>query len=159
MNYQAVYNYVEELTQNLGLTVKFFHGRKEWLNVTVSDKPLYAYMLPLTSSFSMSVGNPQEIWQLNIIFYEQDTADSAIDQNNPDVMQDEMKILAVTSQAADKFLRLFEFNDITADLESASDLLTVNGGTKSNSIKDGGLLTGSMLTINFLVSDDFDYCC
>lgn len=161
MNYQAAYDYINDITQNLGLSVKFFHGRKEWLNYTVADDPLYAYMLPLTSSGSMNEsGNPQEIWQLNLIFYQKDAADSALDQNDENEMQDEMKTLSITSQAADKFLRLFEFNDITDDLESASDLISVRSFTKGNAIKDNALLlTGTVLTINFLVADDFDYCC
>ena len=87
MNYQQVYEYVRDLTQNLGLSIDFFHGRKENLIETQAEDPLYAYMLPLTSTGGFnSQPSPQTVWQLVIIFYQQDTADSGVDQNNQDVM-------------------------------------------------------------------------
>lgn len=161
MNYQAVFDYANDISQNLGLTVKFFHGRKEWLNLTISDKPLYIFMLPLVSAITFNTDNiPQQVWSMNLLFYQQDKSDSAIDQNNEDVQQDEMKILAVTSGAVDKFLRLFSDNQLTTELEESSEFLTITSATTGNVIKDtANLLTGTILTINFLVADDFDYCC
>lgn len=161
MNYQSVYEYVRDITQNLGLSVQFFHGRKEILNLTTSTKPVYAWMLPLTANGTVNVNfNPQTVWQLNIIFYKRDEVNSAIDQNDPTVLQDEMKTLALTSDIVDRFLRTFIENDINDELESASNLLTVQNYSIGNAIKDtASLLTGTTLTINFLVSDTFDYCC
>lgn len=160
MNYQAVYDYVSDLSQNLGIGVKFFHGRKEWLNFTKSDKPLYIFMLPLSSTGSTLDSSPVESWTLSLIFYQRDEADSAINQNNEGVMQDEMRILSITSSAADKFLRLFIQNTINDDLEAASDGVTISNFRKGNAIKDTAyMLTGTTLDITFSVRDSFDYCC
>lgn len=160
MNYQAVYDYVSDLSQNLGVGVKFFHGRKEWLNYTKSDKPLYLFMLPLSSNGSILDSSPIESWTLSLIFYQRDEADSAINQNNEGVMQDEMRTLSITSSAADKFLRLFGQNSINEDLEEASDGVTISNFTKGNAIKDTAyMLTGTTLDITFSVRDSFNYCC
>lgn len=161
MNYKALYNYVRDVSQNLGLTTKFFHGRKEFLNLTDPNKPLYVYSLPFTASGGFtSAQQLDQTWQINLIFYMRDQADSGIDQNDQTSMQDEIATLTVTDQAADIFLHLFNDNEITADLEAASELVTVVSFSKSNAIKDTAqLLTGTVLTLNVRVDDAFNYCC
>ncbi len=160
MNYQSLYDYIRDISQNLDQTVKFFHGRKEILNQTNPDESLYAYCLPFVSTGTV-VGGAQidETWEVNIIFYQFDKADSAIDQNDQDVMQDEIRTLTITEQTANRFLRLVHGNTINANLEGASEKLTINSFSKANAIKDTAqLLTGTALTLNLIVPDDFDYC-
>lgn len=160
MNYKALYNYIYDLSQNLNQTAKFFHGRKEILNQTSGYDGLYVYCLPFTSNGS-TVGGAQinETWEVNIIFYMLDKPDSAIDQNNQNQMQDEIRTLTITEQSANRFLRLVQVNDINEGLESASDLITIDSFSKSNAIKDTAqMLTGTLLTLNLTVPDNFNYC-
>lgn len=160
MNYQSLYDFIRDISQELNQTVKFFHGRKEMLNQTTDFSGLYIYSLPFISSGS-TVGGAQidETWEINIIFYQQDTADSSIDQNDQDVIQDEIKTLTITEQSANRFIRLVHGNTINASLEAASEKLTIVSFTKGNAIKDTAqLLTGTLLTLNLKVPDNFDYC-
>ena len=81
------------------------------------------------------------------------------DQNDQDVMQDEIRTLTITEQTANRFLRLVHGNTVNSVLEAASEKLTISSFTKSNAIKDTAqLLTGTALTLNLIVPDDFDYC-
>ncbi len=159
MNYQSLYDYVRDITQNLDQTVKFFHGRKEILNLTKADQSLYAYCLPFTSTGVLTGPQFDETWQINIIFYMKDKVDSSIDQNDQDVIQDEIRTLTITEQSANRFLRLFNANSIDSALEKSSDRLNISSFTKGNAIKDtASMLTGTLLTLNVKVPDDFDYC-
>jgi len=83
MNYKAVYQFLHDISQSLDLDVKFFHGRKEILNLTFPNDPLYIYSLPFTSTGSLTATTQQvnEAWQANLIFYMQDQADTPITQN------------------------------------------------------------------------------
>tara|TARA_B100000949_G_C14114503_1_gene379884 strand:- start:116 stop:616 length:501 start_codon:yes stop_codon:yes gene_type:complete len=160
MNYQSLYDFIHDLSQSLNQTVKFFHGRKEVLNLTNPDKGLYVYCLPFTSSGGF-IGGAQvnEVWSVNLIFYQYDTPSSMIDQNDPAVMQEEIKTLTITEQSANRFLRLAHGNTINASLEAASEKITIDSFTKSNAIKDTAQqLTGTLLTLSIRVPDDFNYC-
>ena len=138
MNYKALHDYFRDISQNLGdspLDVKFFHGRKSMLNLTNPDRPLYVFSLPFESSGSFTdSAQVDEEWTCSLIFYMQDRPDSAIDQNDQDSMQDEIKTLTVTEEAANKFLRLCNENDINDDLETASNKLIINNFTKQNTM-------------------------
>lgn len=162
MNYSALYKYLRDISQSLDLSVKFFHGRKEFLNLTQPNKPLYIYSLPFTSTGSLTGTTMQvnETWQVNLIFYMQDKADSAIDQNQENSIQAEIEILTIVENASSKFLHYVNENQLTDDLSEAADRLTVVSFNKSPAIKDTAqMLTGFLLTLNLLVPDDFDYCC
>jgi hypothetical protein len=161
MNYKAVYDYCKDISQNLGITTKFFHGRKEWLNFNPNDKPLYVHLLPLTSSGSViNDSYPNETWVITILFYMQDNESSAIDQNDTDSLQKEMEVLTITEKACNKFLRQFNENSINDELEAAGDQLTITSFQKATAIKDtASMLTGIALTMNVQVPDSFDYCC
>ena len=160
MNYLALYDFIEDISQNLNQTVKFFHGRKEMLNLTSEFDSLYVFCLPFTSNGTM-VGGAQinETWQVNLIFYMMDRPDSAIDQNDQDVMQAEIRTLTITEESANRFIRLVHGNTINSALEAAAEKLTITSFTKGNAIKDTAqLLTGTVLTLNIIVPDDFNYC-
>jgi len=160
MNYQSLYDFIHDISQNMDQTVKFFHGRKEMLIQTTPDEGLFAFCLPFTSTGS-TVGGAQinETWEVNIIFYMRDNPDSSIDQNDQDVIQDEIRTLTITEQSANRFLRLVHGNAINDSLEAASEKLSINSFSKSNAIKDTAqLLTGTLLTLSLIVPDDFDYC-
>jgi len=162
MNYNALYKFLRDISQSLDLSVKFFHGRKEILNLTSPNRPLYIYSLPFTSSGSLTATTMQvnEVWQANLIFYMQDQGDSAIDQNQENSMQAEIEILTIVENAASKFIHYVNENELNEDLSLAADKLTINSFTKSPAIKDTAqMLTGFLVTLNLLVPDDFDYCC
>lgn len=160
MNYQSLYDFIHDVSQNLEQSVKFFHGRKEILNQTNPGKGIYAYCLPFVS-FGSFVGGAQanETWEVNIIFYMYDKPDSAINQNDQDVIQDEIRTLTITELVTSRFLRLVHANTINSVLEFAAEKLTIVSFSKANAIKDTSqLLTGTLLTLNLRVPDDFNYC-
>lgn len=160
MNYQSLYDYTHDLSQELEQQVKFFHGRKEMLIQLNDLKGLVVFCLPFVST-GTTVGGAQinELWEVNILFYMDDEPDSAIDQNNQDVIQDEIKTLTITEQSANRFLRLVHGNTINRNLEAASEKIKIESFTKSNAIKDTAyLLTGTLLTLSLRVPDDFNYC-
>jgi len=160
MNYQSLYDFIHDISQELNQSVKFFHGRKEMLIQTTPDKGLYVFCLPFQSTGGV-IGGAQfnETWEVNLLFYQYDTADSAINQNDQDVIQEEIKTLTVTSQSANRFLRLVHGNTVNDTLEAASEKLTISSFSKSPAIKDTAmLLTGFAVTMNLIVPDDFDYC-
>lgn len=159
MNYQNVYDYVKDISQNIGLSVKFVHQNKEWLNLTNPDHGLVCWSLPFNSSFNFDP-NFNRTWTIPIIFYQQDKADSDMDQNDQEKMQGSIKTVAITDQAAARFVRLFESNDINDELSFASSLLTVTTGTTDIAIRDTAqLLSGTFVTLTVQFADNFDYCC
>lgn len=161
MNYKALYNYVRDISSNLGITNQFFHGRGETLPLNELRKPLCIYSLPFrsTGSFTNQAYPLNETWIVEILFYMQDQADSAIDQNDPDVLQAEMEILSTAENAASKFLHYFNENMLSDELSDSADKLTILSFSKTPAIKDTGLLTGFVLSMNVTVPDDFNYCC
>jgi len=159
MNYQALYDYIHDISQNMGLSVKFFHGEKSLLNLATDYKALFCYSLPFTSSGSFVPPQANEEWVVTLIFYQLDQPDSGIDQNDQDKMQGTIKTLAVTEEAANIFLRLANSNSISDDLSKASEKLTISRFSKEPAIRDTAqLLTGIVLTLNIRVPDRFNYC-
>ncbi len=159
MNYQSLYDFIEDISQNLDQSVKFFHGRKEILLSTTPSKGLFVFCLPFNSAGVINGGQINETWVVNLIFYQYDKPDSAIDQNDQDTMQDEIRTLTITEQSANRFIRLANGNTINANLEAASEKLSIPTFSKNPAIKDTAqLLTGFTLTMNIIVPDDFDYC-
>ena len=159
MDYQNVYDYCKDISQNLGLSVNWVHADKSWLNTIIPDQGITCWCLPFSSSFSFAP-NFNRTWTIQIIFYQQDQADSDMDQNDTDKMQESIRTVATTDRAADMFMRLFESNDISTSLDKASQKLLVTGGSTDPAIRDTAqLLTGTMLTMTVQFEDNFDYCC
>ena len=160
MNYLALYDYLKDITQSLDLTVKFFHGRKELLNLTDNNKPVYVYSLPFISSGGYTTSQQaDENWQVNLFVYQQDQPDSGIDQNDQVSMQAEARILSITKQVVDKIVHYVNDNTISEDLEYASEFITVTSFNCQPVIRDTAqMLTGWLVTLNLKVDDSFDYC-
>ena len=160
MNYLSLYDYLKDITQNLDLTVKFFHGRKELLNLTDNNKPIYVYSLPFIGSGGFTTAQQeQETWQVNLFVYMQDQPDSGIDQNDEDNIQAEVRCLTITEKVADKIIHFINDNTLSDELEAASELVTITSFNKQPVIRDTAqMLTGWLVTINLLVDDSFDYC-
>ncbi len=160
MNYQNVYDYSKDISQNLGLSVKWIHAGKSNLNlINDINEGVTCWSIPFTSSGSTS---PiiSRTWTLQFIFYQQDTADSDMDQNDTSKQQESIRTLANTDYIAETFLRLFFSNDINDDLSHSSELLNITGYSTDVAIKDTAqLLTGTLLTITAQFPDNFDYCC
>ena len=162
MNYQALHDFIKDISGNLGLTRKWFHGRKPNITETTPDRPLYVYCLPFRSNGNLTNQTRQvnETWEVNVIFYMQDRAESGIDQNDQDKMQDEIRILTICEEAANRFIHFMNENELSDDLSDAADQLTVLSFTKAPVIKDTAqMLTGFIVTMNLLVPDSFVYCC
>lgn len=160
MNYQALYDFIHDIVKEIDQTSKVFHGRKEVLNLTDDFAGLNIWCLPFESTGTITdAGQVSEIWRVVIIFYQQDQEDSAIDQNNQDIIQDEIKTLTITDESANRFLHLLNENNINDSLEEAAEQLTIERFAKEQAIKDTAqLLTGTVLTISLRVPDNFDYC-
>jgi len=161
MNYLQLYDFLHDIGENLNQTVKIFHGRPETIELLAATtfRGLNIYILPFSASGSTTGGAQLNTsWNVEIIFYQLDTPDSDIDQNDEDKLQDEMVTVTLTQQAAEKFLRLANSNDITDELKKNADRLIVNTYGFDTAIKDGQLLTGTVLTLNLTVPDNFDYC-
>jgi hypothetical protein len=160
VNYLALYNYTKDIIANISPETKWFHGRKE-LITPMNPEDLIAYCLPFISTGNFVQGGEQvaEIWEINIFFYKKDDLGSGLDQNDESGLQDEINILAQTSVLADDFVRRFNFNNYTPELEAAGDKLTIRSFTKGTAIKDTPhVLTGTFVTMRVEVPDDFDYC-
>lgn len=160
MNYKALYDYLHDISQNLDLSVNFFHGRSEIKLLVDQDKPLFIYSFPFQSSGNLAGGirQVQESWTATLVFFMLDRPDSAIDQNDQDKMQAEIEILTICENAAAKFIHYVNENTINDDLSKAADMITINNFTKTPAIKDGHR-TGFVVTLNLLVPDQFNYCC
>jgi hypothetical protein len=159
MDYQNVYDYSKDISQSLGLSVKWVHADKSWLNLTTPDDGLTCWSLPFTSSMSF-VPNFSRSWNLSFIFYQQDAPDSDMDQNDQSAMQESIRTLSNTDRAVNMFIRLFESNSLTTALDLASQKLLVTSSGTEPAIRDTAqLLTGTLLTMTVQFPDNFDYCC
>lgn len=157
--YQSVYDYSHDISQNLGLSVKWVHADKSWLNASLPNEGLTCWSLPFTSSISFDP-NYSRTWTLPFIFYQQDVADSDFDQNDQSKIQESIRTVANTDRAISMFVRLFESNSINDSLDSASQKLLITGASTEVAIRDTSqLLTGTLLTLTVQFPDDFDYCC
>lgn len=158
MNYKALHDYFKDVSANLSVSVQWVHNTPEYLQLYDKDQPIALLSLPFTSSGS-AVDFITEIYVANFVFYMKDEPDGSLDQNNQGDLQQTLEILALTNQAVDEFLRLSDMNKITEELEYASDRMTIQSFTKGNAIRNNQVLTGTTLTLNISVPDDFDYCC
>ena len=159
MNYQNIYDYCKDISQNLGLSVKFVHEDKAWLNAIEPNQGVTCWSLPFSSSFNF---NPMitRTWTLSFIFYQQDMPDSSMNQNDTEAQQESIRTLANTDQVMEMFVRLFSSNSISDSLSEASETLEVTTGTTSPAIRDTAqLLTGTFVTLTVQIPDNFDYCC
>ncbi len=159
MDYQAVYDYSNDISQNLGVSVKWVHADKQWLNLVPDiDEGLTCWSLPFPSTFNFTP-NFNRTWTLRFVFYQQDAPDSDLDQNDTEKMQESIRTVAITDRAVNLFIRLFESNDINDALDKASQKLSVVSGTTEPVIRDTAqLLTGTLVTLTVLFDDAFNYC-
>jgi len=159
MNYNEIVNYIGDTSKGLGYDVTFFHGRTPNAQLVKDIKTIYVMLLPLRSSGSVA-SSVNESYTVNIIVFMQDRVDSGINRNASDVLQKEMEILTQTNYIVDQLVRKLSDNDISNALQQSSDLLVVSSFSKDNAIKDTSqLLTGTTLTMNIIIPDQFNYCC
>jgi len=159
MDYGNLFNYCKDISANLGVSTKFVHQDKAWLNLIEPNQPLTVWSLPFTSNITTSP-NYNRTWTIAIVFYQQDKADSSMDQNDTEKMQEDIRTVSITDHLANTFIRLFDENDINDDLRRASDLITVSSASTEPAIRDTAQqLTGTMVTITAEFADTFDYCC
>jgi hypothetical protein len=161
-SYQGLHDYIKDICTNLSADVTFFHGRKEVLYEYNPDpnEPV-VWLLPLQSSGSLTSNAYQvnRAFTVNLIFYRHDAPGSEIDQNSQDTIASEMSVLSQSDQLAEEFLRLFNQNSITDDLQDASEELEVQSFSTDNVIKDNQyFLTGTLLNMTVQVPDEFNYC-
>ena len=161
MDYQNIYDYCKDISQNIGVSVKFVHTDKSWLNLIEPNKAITCWSLPFTSSHTFGIDNPiLRTWTIPIIFYQQDQSSGSYDANNDTGMQESIRTVSITDRSVERFIRLFSENTITPELERASDMLTITGATTDVAIRDTAQqLTGTFLTLTVQFSDNFNYCC
>lgn len=159
MDYKNLYDYVKDISNNLGVDTKFIHQDKNYLNLILPNQGCTVWSLPFTSSIS-SDPNYSRVWTIPIIFYQQDKADSSMDQNDTEKMQEDIRTVGITDHIAETFIRLFDENDITDDLSFASSLISDVSATTEPVVRDTAqLLTGTIVTITAQFADGFNYCC
>jgi hypothetical protein len=159
MDYQNVYDYCKDISQNLGVSVKFVHADKQWLNLISPNDGITLWSLPFQASYSI---DPiiQRSWTLSFIIYQQDQQGSQMDQNDVEAMQESIKTVAITDQIAERFVRLFNSNSINNQLSDASGSLTITSASTDVAIQDTAqLLTATNLVLTVDFPDNFDYCC
>ena len=103
--YNNVYNYCKDISQNLGVSVKWVHEDKNWINNITPDQPITCWSLPFISS-GTPTPNWSRVWTLNFIFYQQDVADSSMDMNDQSSQQDSIKTLANTDAVAERVFKV-----------------------------------------------------
>jgi predicted component of type VI protein secretion system len=166
VNYLSLYEYIRDISQNIDYSVRFFHGRKDILNLQYEKEPVYVYLLPFQSSGNYTTAQQaNETWQVNFMVYQKDQPDTAINQNDPESLQVEMEILTTTEEVVDKIIHyinypIFPVDDATSEaLQAASEFITILNFTKVPAIKDTAqILTGWLVTLNLQVDDSFNYC-
>ncbi len=161
MSYQGLYNYCEDISQNLGVSVKWVHEGKEYLNLISPNQGITCWSLPFSSTGNKELIQPfNRVWSLSFIFYQQDQLDSNMDQNDTSSMQNSIKALSITDKVAEMFLHKFNENEINTELSRYSEKVNITGYSTNAAIQDTAqLLTGTILDITVSIHSDFDYCC
>lgn len=159
MDYGNLFNYCKDISANLGVSTKFVHQDKAWLNLIEPNQPVTIWSLPFTSNITTSP-NYNRTWTIPIAFYQQDKSDSSMDQNDTEKMQENIRTVAITDNIANTFIRQFAENDINEELSYASNLITVISASTETAVRDTAQqLTGTMVIITAEFADTFDYCC
>lgn len=163
MNYIGVYNFIKDIVSNISDVDLFFHGRVSTRTITPvkANENVVVWLFPLESSGGLTENTYQvnETYTANIVFFKKDKLDSAIDQNNINTIAPEMEILKDTNELADRFLRAFNTNNFSKNLSQAADSIEITSFSKGNEIKSQPhLWTGTILTLNFIVMESFNYC-
>ena len=160
MNYQSLYDYCRDISQSLGVSVKWVHTDNPDFALANPDQPITCLSLPFMSNGNSVNSVLPETYVLKFIFYQQDKADGSMDQNDQSKQQDTIQTLSSTWDVADRFIRLFNSNSINDDMERASEMLTINSYSKNPAIRDTSFqLTGTVLEMSVGFPDNFNYCC
>ena len=165
MSYTALRSYVKDIAESLDSNVLYTDGRKEVIHLLREAPPdnlgVVVWCLPFIGSGSFTEIGQQfnETVTVNIIFYKQDYQGSELNQDTPESLQDEIRVLYETKDVADEFVRKFNFNQINTTLQETSEDIEIQSVTFDNVIKDNDyLLTGTFVSMNITIPDDFNYC-
>lgn len=165
MSYSSLLTYVKEVVESLDANVLFVTGRKEVIHELREALPenqgILFWCLPFISSGSFTDIGQQfnETVVINCLIYKQDYMGSELTQDTPETTSDEIDVLYQTKEIADQFIRKFNFNELSVEAMEASEALEIQSITFDNVIKDNDyLLTGTLISINVNIPDDFDYC-
>lgn len=165
MSYASLLNYTKDVAETLSTDVLFVHGRKDVLHelstAPNSNTGIVFWSLPFISSGTFTEIGQQfnEIVTINVLIYKQDQMGSEIDQNSPEITSEEIQVLSQTKDIADEFVRQFNFNSISSSTQEVSEELEILSVSFDNLIKDNDyLLTGTFISMQVGVPDEFDYC-
>lgn len=156
MTYLSIHDFFKDISENLGFSVKWFHGPRSVQNLTTNDDNFYFFSLPFTAPFTLTDNTRQvnATWQAVIYITQQDQPDSDLDQNNQDEMQASARIVSMCESIAQKFLHYINENTITDALSDSADEITITGGSITPVYRDISIQhTGVQLIVNFTVSD------
>ena len=161
-DYNGLFEYMRDICLSIDDQATIFFGREEVM-IEVDQEPnkRYIYILPFTSTGTINETTQQveETWQIGVFVYKQDRIDSAVDQNDKVILQQEMSLVNDAMGFCDKLIRLMNNNALNNELRRASQTLQVLGFDKESAIKlTAHLLTGSLLSITLDVPDNFNYC-
>lgn len=155
MGHRGVRDFIQAKVLALGDDVKFGYGRASDFNQIKDKKYPYVWCDPLNSTVSVSDGLlVVETYRVNLVFYKFDAPDSTEEQYK--------LILDQTDTLVNQFIRDIN-EDLSGDTSTGLTLVTQNtiieNISKQPVIKVmADVLTGWIVTFDFIVPDTFDYC-
>lgn len=153
MSHKAVRDFIKAKALALGSDVRFGYGRASDFN-QIKDKGYpYVWCDPLVSSVDVVDGLlVSERYRVSLVFYKFDAADSTQEQYK--------LILDQTDELVQQFIR-----DVNEDLLTGTVADLTPGNTAIENISKNpvikvmaDVLTGWIVTFDFIVPDKFDYC-
>jgi hypothetical protein len=156
MGHKAVRQFIQDIAESLRDDVKFGYGRASDFNQIKDKQYPYIWLDPLTSSLTTMEDNIGffETYTINLSFYKFDEMDSTEEQYK--------LILDDVDDLVQRFIRKIQ-EDNTDDYDTPLKLTTWN--TRIENINKqpfikvmADVLTGFILTFDFTVPDQFDYC-
>lgn len=162
MNYKSLHDYIKDTVAGLKYSTTFFHGRTPNAQQVRGKESVFVQLLPINATASFTTNNVYDkIYNVQIAIYQQDRPDTGINRNKgAETDSKEMQILEVTDYIADDLIRKISDNDVSPTLQHMSDLIVLSSISIDRAIKDtSAYLTGTVVSFNIQVPDQFDYCC
>jgi hypothetical protein len=156
MGHKDVRLFIQDVAESLRTDVKFGYGRASDFNQIKDKQYPYIWLDPLISSMTLGEDglNFTESYTVSLSFYKFDEMDSTEDEYK--VILDDVDTLV------QKFIRKINENlenDYSGDMVLTTWNTRVENINKQPFIKVmADVLTGFILTFDFVVPDNFEYC-
>lgn len=165
MNFEALYDYISDVAQAINGTdgVQFYMARKTKITsipIPTDGIPVFWCLLPnSTGDINFDSQQVEETWNVSVLIYNTDDLDNEVNANAMNVSSQSVNTLKTTNDLADKFIRLFNQNELSDSLQASSELLDITSVNKEPFVNDTAhCLTGWGINMSVKVPDEFDYC-